>query len=273
MEGATGAGEVERRARGDGVRRHLPPEPGSGDADRRVPAEELGGLPVPECLDYRRRRRRPASGHGLDPRRRLEPGMEPTGPIRGFRLRRQGRGAGFDQLPARPARLPGASRAIEGIGRIRQLRLPRSDRGPSVGQPEHRPVWRRPEQRDDLRRVRRRHQCSRLDGKPAGKGPDPPGDRGEPLGHRHGTSARCAAPRAGLPARRTWESPGPRRCWTTARTRPRRRCEPSRPARSSPGPPRAARSAATNPTSLTAPSSCPSRVRTGTRPANRTTCP
>ena len=76
----------------------------------------------------------------------------------GTELARKGRDRRQRELPGRPARVPCAPRAHEGVRTsiIRQLRPARSDRGAAVGAPEHRRVRRRPHAGHHLRPVGRR---------------------------------------------------------------------------------------------------------------------
>ena len=76
----------------------------------------------------------------------------------GESLAKKGVVARHVQLPPRTVRLLRASGAHEGVGpeRVGQPGAGRQHRRAAVGEDEHRGVRRRPEQRDDLRRVRRR---------------------------------------------------------------------------------------------------------------------
>ncbi len=80
-----------------------------------------------------------------------------------------GRGRGHDQLPARAARLPRASRAdARGPpGDVRQLRSARPDRRPRMGARQRRGLRRRPGRGHRVRRVGRRDEHLRPDGESA----------------------------------------------------------------------------------------------------------
>ena len=128
-------------------------------------------------------------GGGFEPaQRRREP-------------REEGRRARHVQLPPRRVRLLLAPRADEGVGpqRVGQPGAGRHDRGAAVGEDEHRGLRRRPEQRHDLRRVRRRGHGRRAGRIAGGEGPVPPRDRRERRvdGARPGADDAAGARRAG----------------------------------------------------------------------------
>ena len=123
----------------------------------------------------------------------------PAGP--GPRCRRR-----HHQLPHGRPRLHAPRPSRPGARRVRQQRHPRSDRGARVDPGQHPRIRRRPGQRHDLRRVRRRHvdgDAARLS---AGRGVVPQGLR--PQSARRPDSRRRRSHRLHQPVHRTlgWRS-------------------------------------------------------------------
>ena len=97
----------------------------------------------------------PSARHGVDPRRRAGDRREQR--LRPHQAGRQRRDRRHHQLPPRRARLPGPPGARQPARRpVRRLRPDGSAGGAALGAAQHRPVRRRPAQRDHLRRVGRR---------------------------------------------------------------------------------------------------------------------
>ena len=177
---------------GQAVRRHHPAGP-----QRRLPDVEH-----PHAGE---RRDGSPAGDGLDPRRRIHGGRRLRTAPRRPRLRPQGHRPRHDQLPAWRVRLPGASGADGRVGPacVRQLRDARPGRGAAVGARQHRGVWRRPAQRDHLRRIGRIVRRQRADGVAAGAGPVPQGHwRKWRVLHGRVRNAGVRAPRRGRAAGR-----------------------------------------------------------------------
>ena len=128
---------------------------------------------TPQLNDHRRNG---SAGARVDPRRRLHqwrrPGLRPhQAGGRGHRRRHH-------QLPARRARLPGASRAGVAARRpVRQLRADGPAGGLALGAAQHRPVRRRPGQRHHRGRVGRWPVSSRAPRLPQFPRAVPPGHR------------------------------------------------------------------------------------------------
>ena len=156
-----GPGTVGRRPALRPVRAdRAPGGPDPGHVDRRRARRAVGGLPEPGPLDAGPRRR-PATGDGVDPRRRLHGRLRRRGSLPGRWAGPRGRcGGGDRQLPTRRPRLPVPSgpgrrrRAVarwRGLDGHRQLGHRRPGRRPGVGAGPHRLLRRRPGQRHRLR--------------------------------------------------------------------------------------------------------------------------
>ncbi len=179
------------------------------------------GLPGAERLDPRRRWQGQA-GDGLQPRRRLHDRLgRQHGPGRldaGARARRGG--GGHQPSPGRAGlSVPGRA----GRGRIRRLGQPgpvRHRAGPEVGPAQHRRVRRRSEQRDDLRRERRRGQDLVPLRHAVGRAAVLQGHHPERAGGAD-DHARTSPPRPRGSFWSSWGSPRPTgaRCWTFPRPR------------------------------------------------------
>ena len=127
VHAARGAGAVDRRARRPGVRR--------GGAAEPVPSGRQRELPLPQRVDAGPGRRRPAPGHGLAARRRLQRRL---GVVRHLRRRQpvqpERRGRRHHQPPPQHLRVGVPGRA--GRRRVRGVRLrghARHRRRPRVG--------------------------------------------------------------------------------------------------------------------------------------------
>ena len=127
------AGRLARRPRRDAVRGELP-----ADRERlRAAGPVQRGLPVPQRLHAHAPPRRPPARARVDPRRRPHPGRGPQ--LRRCEARRGRHGGRHHQLPARPARLPGAPRAGPAPRRPeRQLRPDGPAGGAALGAAQHR---------------------------------------------------------------------------------------------------------------------------------------
>ena len=140
-----------------------------------APGTQERGQPLPQRPDPCQEDRRTLAGDGLVPRRRLQHRLGQPGAVLlafPFPARRR---PGEREPPTGADRPDGASCAFRGIAgrRLRQLHVPRPHRRLEVGADQHRCLRRRPRQRHDLRRVRRRRQDRRPGGLAAGERPLP----------------------------------------------------------------------------------------------------
>ena len=178
LHAAATARDMGRRARRDRLSRPCAATAGPARAapgtahdprpGRRHPGER--GLPDPQRLDARHRRRREAAGDGLAAWRRLRLRL---GQPRGHRRRQPGAARrcrrGQRQPPPQHLRLSAPRRSRRrALRAFRQCRHARPGRGARMGARQHRGVRRRSRQRDDLRRVGRRREGQRPAGDAGG---------------------------------------------------------------------------------------------------------
>ena len=150
----------------------------------------------------------PPAGDGVDLRRRLHRRRRLDAAQRRREPGEEGRRPGDVQLPRRRVRVLLTPRADQGIRpqRLRQPGAGRLDRRTALGAEEHRGLWRRPEQRHHLRRIRRRGDGWRPGGVAGSEGPVPPRDRES--GAWMGLGMGAMAPLAGAEQSATQPPPG-----------------------------------------------------------------
>lgn len=131
-------------------------------------------LPLPRCCHTGHIRYRPPASDGVDSWRRIPNGMVWRRPLEIPRPSRSGHRE--HRIPHWGTRLHGSSGADEreSRGALGQLRTVRPDLRTEMDSAQHHQLRRRPCQRDDLRRERRRHQLQHALCITVGKGTLPP---------------------------------------------------------------------------------------------------
>ena len=192
---------LRRRMSADAVRSRLRLHPPAAAAERR--------LPLPQRVDTARRGRQ-AAGVRLDPRRRADQGLGHQRRARRRAARTQGCRARLAELPARRARLSGASGADGGVAAASRRATTacsiRSRRCSGCRRNIAR-VWRRSIARHHRRRVGRLVEREHAGGVAAGQGPVHPRHRTKrrPL-QPHAASHATIAVRSSPPRTSDWRS-------------------------------------------------------------------